>query len=274
MVKVSYICEICKTIFQDKASAHRKFCSRVCYEIDWTARVAGWNKRTPWTPKVRAKLSRSHMGKTGEAASHKTPHSESTKKILSAKTSALWQDLAYRENMVQKHKGKIRSIEQRQKQSQSMKDLWATKPETFSKMFEMVYSEKFRAERRAYRLTHKIPSKSTKIERLSQESLARHNEPFLVNVSVEGIAEADIQLLNHKILIFADGCYWHSCPVHHPNSLLEKHVHDRDTRITTALIAKGWNVYRVWEHDFKTNPDIVWQVLQPLIGEQKEVIPA
>jgi DNA mismatch endonuclease (patch repair protein) len=66
----------------------------------------------------------------------------------------------------------------------------------------------------------------------------------------------DIVFTRQKIAIFLDGCFWHCCPEHgnrprrntrYWTAKLERNV-ARDKRVTSALIAAGWEVIRIWEH--------------------------
>ncbi len=67
----------------------------------------------------------------------------------------------------------------------------------------------------------------------------------------------DIVFTRCKVVVFVDGCFWHSCPEH---GTLPKHNRawwieklrvnverdrDSDRRLTDA----GWSVVRVWEHE-------------------------
>jgi DNA mismatch endonuclease (patch repair protein) len=67
----------------------------------------------------------------------------------------------------------------------------------------------------------------------------------------------DIALVNDRIAVFVDGCFWHGCPVHatQPRAnadwwrakLTANQDRDRDTDL--RLERAGWTVVRVWEHD-------------------------
>jgi DNA mismatch endonuclease (patch repair protein) len=62
-----------------------------------------------------------------------------------------------------------------------------------------------------------------------------------------------------KLVVFADGCYWHGCPAcgHIPNvnrpywSAKIQGNKDRDVRNVAALVSQGYRVLRVWEHELK-----------------------
>lgn len=67
----------------------------------------------------------------------------------------------------------------------------------------------------------------------------------------------DIVWRGRKIVVFVDGCFWHSCPEHatHPKAnadwwraKLAGNV-VRDRRTDAELTARGWRVLRYWEHE-------------------------
>jgi len=67
----------------------------------------------------------------------------------------------------------------------------------------------------------------------------------------------DLVFTRWKVAAFIDGCFWHRCPDHyhtpHRNvdywvPKLQANV-DRDLRVSEALMANGWAVVRVWEHE-------------------------
>lgn len=77
-----------------------------------------------------------------------------------------------------------------------------------------------------------------------------------------GIAgRPDFAHKRRRVAVFLDGCFWHGCPEHFrvPKSNIRfwaKKIWDnraRDTRVTETLIATGWQVVRIWEHELKGN---------------------
>lgn len=68
---------------------------------------------------------------------------------------------------------------------------------------------------------------------------------------------ADLVLFRHRIAVFMDGCFWHSCPTHgtQPKShrawwrqkLDTNKKRDLDTN--RSLRRAGWRVIRAWSHD-------------------------
>jgi DNA mismatch endonuclease, patch repair protein len=68
---------------------------------------------------------------------------------------------------------------------------------------------------------------------------------------------ADIVFPTERVAVFVDGCFWHSCPQHGTApaanaewwkaKLAANVVRDVDT--DEKLVAAGWTVVRVWEHE-------------------------
>lgn len=72
----------------------------------------------------------------------------------------------------------------------------------------------------------------------------------------------DIAFPRKKIAIFADGCFWHSCPIHGhtPKSntgywkpKLERNV-ERAVAKDMRLMESGWVVLHFWEHEIMASP--------------------
>ena len=88
----------------------------------------------------------------------------------------------------------------------------------------------------------------------------------------------DVVFTKARIAVFVDGCFWHSGPEHGtiPRSnqdywlpKLESNRR-RDERVTEALKADGWTVFRAWEHE---DPDDVAERIA-LLWEQISLIVA
>lgn len=67
----------------------------------------------------------------------------------------------------------------------------------------------------------------------------------------------DLVFTKHRVAVFVDGCFWHVCPVHgrqpthnewYWTPKLRRNV-ERDRTADTALVAAGWTVVRIWEHE-------------------------
>lgn len=74
----------------------------------------------------------------------------------------------------------------------------------------------------------------------------------------------DFVLPRHRVAVFVDGCYWHSCPQHGrqtpwtgPNAALwalkMERNRERDQRSTRLAQELGWTVVRIWEHEINND---------------------
>ena len=87
--------------------------------------------------------------------------------------------------------------------------------------------------------------KNTKIELKLQNLLKAYKIIFKTH-SKAIIGQPDI-FIEPNICIFADGCYWHACPIHYPIKNIDKTK--KDIKNTENLQKKGYIVLRFWEHD-------------------------
>ncbi|MGZ8178872.1 very short patch repair endonuclease [Williamsia sp. SKLECPSW1] len=85
---------------------------------------------------------------------------------------------------------------------------------------------------------------------------------FRVDTKVEPDlrTRGDIVWRGIRLVVFIDGCFWHSCPEHGTRprangawwaAKLDANV-ARDRRTDAALQARGWTVLRFWEHEAAT----------------------
>lgn len=71
------------------------------------------------------------------------------------------------------------------------------------------------------------------------------------------LVRPDIVFTRQRIAVFVDGCFWHRCSDHFrpPTRNLGYWVPkiarnvERDRESDAALLADGWDVVRVWEHE-------------------------
>jgi len=82
---------------------------------------------------------------------------------------------------------------------------------------------------------------------------------FRVNLEVQvpGLkVRPDIVFTKHRVAVFVDGCFWHSCRWHGTRPRANTHywlpklkrVAARDRQVKQLLTRAGWAVLRVWEH--------------------------
>lgn len=68
---------------------------------------------------------------------------------------------------------------------------------------------------------------------------------------------ADLVFGPARVAVYVDGCFWHSCPQHgrqptaNPGYWSPKLARNRsrDADTDAQLVAAGWHVVRVWEHE-------------------------
>jgi DNA mismatch endonuclease (patch repair protein) len=75
------------------------------------------------------------------------------------------------------------------------------------------------------------------------------------------LRRVDIVFRKARVAVFVDGCFWHGCEKHAdtpptanrwywPDKIAANRARDRDT--DQRLMACGWTVIRVWEHESPT----------------------
>lgn len=72
-----------------------------------------------------------------------------------------------------------------------------------------------------------------------------------------GHVRPDIVLTRSRTAVFVSGCFWHGCPVHYTAPKANAYFWDakrrenrrRDARQRRDLMAAGWHVVWVWEHE-------------------------
>lgn len=80
-------------------------------------------------------------------------------------------------------------------------------------------------------------------------------------VNAKPVAEirrrADVVFPGDRVAVFVDGCFWHGCPEHYRPAVRNASFwrekiegnRRRDAETNEKLVAAGWTVIRVWEHD-------------------------
>jgi len=138
-----------------------------------------------------------------------------------------------RENIRKGTKKGMNKPEVKAKLRESTKKQWARMRKKLKKAIKSGMNRpKVKERLRQTRLHQVIPLEDTSIEKSVQEELTRRGIKF------------------EKVLIFCDGCYWHGCPIHYPNS----RNGNRDRKITQRLTELGYTVLRFWGHEI--NEDV------------------
>lgn len=105
----------------------------------------------------------------------------------------------------------------------------------------------------------KVRQRDTAAELVLRRELYKRNLRYRVNFKVLDRPRrvADVAFPGLKVAIFVDGCFWHGCPEHatwpktNPDFWRSKIEANRarDDDTNARLIAVGWRVVRVWEHE-------------------------
>lgn len=91
---------------------------------------------------------------------------------------------------------------------------------------------------------------------------ALHRSGFRYRVNARPLGDinrrADIVFRRKRVAVFVDGCFWHGCPEHGRRrhavnewywpSKIARNI-ERDEETDRLLVAAGWTVVRVWEHE-------------------------
>lgn len=100
--------------------------------------------------------------------------------------------------------------------------------------------------------------RDTHPEVLLRRELHARGRRFRVALRVPGNYRRtiDIAFTRHRVAVFVDGCFWHSCPTHGTlptanrdwwtTKLAANRARGADT--DQLLRAAGWSVVRIWEH--------------------------
>lgn len=84
----------------------------------------------------------------------------------------------------------------------------------------------------------------------------------------------DIAFTRAKVAVFVDGCFWHACPQHATTPISNAdwwaaklaRNQERDAATSEHLVADGWAVVRVWEHE-DAGDVVSW--LEPLVRSRR-----
>ncbi|MFA6148674.1 MAG: very short patch repair endonuclease [bacterium] len=71
----------------------------------------------------------------------------------------------------------------------------------------------------------------------------------------------DVTFSRWKLAVFVDGCFWHGCPRCYRRPKSSSDYWDaklarnrrRDSMVNGTLVAEGWIVLRLWEHEVREN---------------------
>lgn len=110
--------------------------------------------------------------------------------------------------------------------------------------------------------------KNTKPELRLRRALWREGCRYRLHTKLPG--KPDMAFARAQVVVFVDGCFWHGCPEHGTkpqanasfwSAKLRRNA-QRDQEVNDQLVAEGWTVIRVWEHELKQDVDKVVRRIQ------------
>lgn len=119
------------------------------------------------------------------------------------------------------------------------------------------------------RLMSRIRFRNTGPEMALRQALWAAGLRYRLKVKQKLPGKPDVIFAGAKVVVFVDGCFWHSCPKHgHRPKSREEYWYpkltrnqERDAAVNAALREMGWQVIRFWEHQIRESlPDCVTQV--------------
>jgi DNA mismatch endonuclease (patch repair protein) len=101
--------------------------------------------------------------------------------------------------------------------------------------------------------------RDTRPEVLIRREAHRRGLRYRVDAAIPGLPKrrADMTFGGVRVVVFVDGCFWHSCPQHEsiPRANREwwlaklRRNTERDRETDAHLEGLGWTVLRFWEHE-------------------------
>ena len=101
---------------------------------------------------------------------------------------------------------------------------------------------------------------NTSIERRFKEILDLTDIKYKHQFDINNVLTCDFAIPSLKLIIECDGCYWHSCPKHHPKARTNN---DKERDKYTSYY--GWKTLRFWEHDINDNPEKCLNIMKKTI---------
>jgi DNA mismatch endonuclease, patch repair protein len=122
----------------------------------------------------------------------------------------------------------------------------------------------------------RVGRRNTLPEVIVRKALHRAGWRYRLHVRLPGTP--DFVFARQQVAVFVDGCFWHGCPRHYAVPLsnvtfwkrkLERNL-QRDRRVDHELVALGWDVVRIWEHEAKADiAEAVRRIEQALRGRKR-----
>ena len=108
-------------------------------------------------------------------------------------------------------------------------------------------------------------SQNAKTRKQAEDALRKIEELYatLINTIPDIVIEP-------KIVIYADGCWWHCCSTCNLK-YTNFEARGRDQYVNTGLLRAGYKVFRFWEHEIKKDVKACVDQIEAYLNEQKVV---
>jgi DNA mismatch endonuclease (patch repair protein) len=165
-------------------------------------------------------------------------HARSERAQKQWESSAIRAKMSHAISLVMAGKKQHRSAVSRARQSAKIKESWTAERRQEAREFML-------SKRVDGRLPH-LKYADTKPELAMKTLLDARGVEYQQQVRMFGILW-DFVIASERAIIEVDGCYWHSCPIHHPNR--DSSRMQLGKKRTQQAEEAGWRVIRIWEHD-------------------------
>ncbi len=96
----------------------------------------------------------------------------------------------------------------------------------------------------------------TSIEKFIEELLIENNIKFVKQKQIKTL-NVDYSIVDKKIALQINGCYWHVCPVCYidgaKNNIQRKNI-EKDKVAHEIIKQAGYELLEIWEHEIKNDP--------------------
>ena len=125
-----------------------------------------------------------------------------------------------------------------------------------------------------------VGRRNTPGELMLRKAIWRRGIRYRVHREIAGTLP-DIILSRSRIAVFVDGCFWHGCPRHYSaprrNAAFWRHKVEenkaKDRRHDAALRLNGWQVFRLWECELRSDLEaIVERLVRAAAGKSWESV--
>ncbi len=247
--RVVRICQNCGSSFEEQNCGNHKYCSRKCYFKSRKGKPT-WNKGlTKETDSRVEKLAT--YGMLGKKQSQRAI--DIARENMEAYNNFVRTPLAEEKRI--KHMSETLKRKYRSGELEHPRGMLGRKHSEHTKQLMREHNSMRLHPERSYFVkynsdSNNFPKVNTSIERLLREELIARGIEFNANVAMVGTPDI---VINHgvNIAIFCDGCYWHSCPMHHLDS--RPNATQKDLRVSESLVAMGYKVLRFWEHEINSD---------------------